>query len=290
MCFLNVADFERAFEDANNCIPIEQNNWKAHCFRALAIANLVKTGQKPKDIEGFGIASASIAAHINPKCKNAIEMKTLYPNLQFQIAHTSEKYTRLDMTNGESFTTFFLTKGRYEVGQFLVNNKNNNIQIIGVDDNVELVVDLSLSLRWHVNLFLRKELKMHFEKIHFVKEGIQFQANELNIFTFYRCRFSNGQEACNNYPNCKGGPGCQNLDQSRCPTKFEKFNAAEKGSGFNFTGEVGHSGITASDGGKGFLERCTLDSCGGDGALSTGKEINGRLRECHWKRFGFKCV
>ena len=268
LCFLNIEDFERALEDANNCILIEPNSWKAHCFRALAIANLVKAGQKPKEMEGFGIASASIAAHIYPLCKNTNETKTFYPNLRFNIVQNSDKFTRLDTTNGESLTTFFLTKGRYDLGQFLV---NNNLQILGIDDNVELVVGVSLFWRWYVNHFLRKRLRIHFENIRFVKGGIQFQALVFTTFTFNKCHFSNGQETCKEYPRCKGGSGCKNPDPNGCQTKFEKLMALDRGSGFFHTGVTGHSGITAADGGKVFLERCTLDSCGGGGALSTGK-------------------
>lgn len=268
LCFLNIADFERALEDANNCLLIEPKNWKAHCFRALAIANLVKAGKKPKEMERFGIASASIAVHIKPLCKNTIDMKAFYPNLQFKIVQTSEKFTRLDTSIGESLTTFFLTKGRYDLGQFLV---NNNLLFFGIDDNVELIVGISLFWRWFVNYFLRKKLKIHFERIHFVKGGTQFQALEFTTFTFNQCHFSNGQEACHGYPSCKGGSGCKNPDPNGCQKKFEEVSALQRGSGFFHIGEAGHSGITAANGGKVFLERCTLDSCGGGGALSTGK-------------------
>lgn len=269
LCFLNITDFKRALVDADSCILIEQNNWKAHCIRALAIAYLIKAGQKPKAMEGAGIASASIAVHINPKCKNAIEMKTFYPNLNIEVVHDTENFNRgLGTTNEQSFITFLLTKGRYELGQFLV---NSNVQIIGIDENVELVVDFSQCLVWFLNSFFRKKLNMHFEKIHFVKGGTQFKALELTTFTFYRCRFSNGQETCDDFPSCKGGSGCKNPEPDGCRTKYEKFNANFRGSGHFHTGVVGFSGITAADGGQVFLERCILDSCGGDGALSVGK-------------------
>ena len=264
LCFLNIADFERALVDANNCILIEPNNWKAHCFRPLAIANLVKAGQKPKEMEGFGIASTCIAAHINPSCQNAIKMKTFYPNLRLKIVKNNEKITRIDTTSGKPLTTFFLTKGRYELGQFLV---NNNLQILGIDDNVELVVDISLSMKQ----FLCKTLKIHFEEIHFVKGGVQINALEFSTFTFNKCHFSNGQETCTDFPSCKGGSGCMNPDPNGCQTKFEKLSARNSGSGSFQTGEVGHPGLTAANGGIVYLERCTLDSCGGGGALSTGK-------------------
>ncbi|MEW8547550.1 MAG: right-handed parallel beta-helix repeat-containing protein, partial [Candidatus Thiodiazotropha sp.] len=273
LCFLNIHDYERALEDADSCINIDPSNWKAHLWRAYAIGNLIENGKRPIAMEATGLASANIAGYMNPQCKLEFKMKLFYPILVSKVVNDPASFSdTITSLYNQPYTTFLLHNGRYDVGQVFA---TRTIQVIGIGDKVEIFsIDGSpicspSKLDIPTNFTPEKHIKVHFENIHFVRGGGQIIACADTTVSFYRCRFSNGQEACDDYPSCKGGPGCKNPEREGCLLKHKMFE--KRGTGHFETGIGGFSGVCAEKGGHMVLERCVLDSCGGGGALSLGE-------------------
>ena len=136
LCFLRISDFERALEDADNCIANDPGNWKAHYWKASAIANLIKTGKRPRAMEAAGLASASIAGYLNPEIKRDLKMNMLYPVLNIRVVTNPRRLMNEVLTvSNQPCTALLLRKGRYNVGPF---QAAKNIQVIGTENEVEI--------------------------------------------------------------------------------------------------------------------------------------------------------
>ena len=273
LCFLRIHDYERALEDADSCISIDPSNWKAHLWRAYAIGNLIENGKRPMEMEATGLASASIAGYIHPQCKLEFRMKIFYPILVSRVVHDSATFLdEFSTLYNQPYTTLLLRNGRYNFGQVFA---TKTIQMIGIGDKVEIFTTSALPkltpsrLNIQTNFTPEKHIKVHFENIHFVRGGGQIIACADTTVSFYRCKFSNGEEACDDFPSCKGGPGCKNSDRNGCLLKYKMFESTGRGTGHFQTGIGGISAVCAETGGQMVLERCVLDRCGG--ALADGK-------------------
>ena len=274
LCFLKIQDFERALEDADSCIAIEPANWKAHCWRAYAIGHLIEIGKRPKAMEAAGLASASVAGFLNPKCKLEFKMKMFYPILVSRVVEDSKSLNDEFATLcNQPFTTLLLKKGRYDMGGF---SAAKNIQVIGIDKEVDIFIQGELQIFPPIKEMLpaylvpEKEIQVHFENIAFIKGGGEIVAHHGTTLIFSRCRFSNGGEACKDYPLCKGGGGCKNPDPNGCLSAFQTFGQT-RGTGHFHTGIGGFPGLCVDSGGQIIIESCVLDGCGGGGALSVNK-------------------
>ncbi|CAG2201873.1 STIP1 [Mytilus edulis] len=51
LMYLKINDYENALKDAEKCIILAPTQWKAHCWKAYAMANLVKNGDLPAEFE-----------------------------------------------------------------------------------------------------------------------------------------------------------------------------------------------------------------------------------------------
>ena len=177
LCFLKIQDFEKALEDADNCIKIDARNCKAHCWRAYSIGYLIKLHKLPKTMEASGLASASVATYMDPKCGLEFKMKILYPVLLTKLVEDSKSLTK-EFYNifDRPYTTLLLPKGQYSIGCIPT---TKSIQIIGIDDQVEILIDGTLEIfRPTSEMFLldftpEKEIYVHFENVCFVRGGGQ---------------------------------------------------------------------------------------------------------------------
>ena len=282
LCFLKVQDYENALADANHCIELEPSNWKAHCWRAYAVANLINIGKVSKRMEASGQASASIAGYLNPKCKLELKMKVHYPILLYQVINDSEALqTRFTSVLERPFTTLLLQKGKYNIKAVV---PVKSIQVVGIEDGVEIFIDGILPLfrpsqeMFAVDFEPEKELYIHFERVIFVTGGNQIVAGSGTLLSFYRCTFSNGAEACDDFPHCEGGRGCKNTNPDRCRTQAETIKKSGM-SAFGRTGEVGYPGLVC-DGADVIVDSCIIDRCGGGGILSTGKGSLLKVAHC----------
>ena len=266
LCYLRVSDFERALEDADHCISKDALNWKAHCWRANAVANLIQTGKRPKAMEATGLASASIACYLNPEVKEDLKIKMLYPIRNTHLV-TNPMHFNLFQSASQPGRTLLLKNGRYMLSPFPA---ANNVQVIGIENEVEIFFKDVLQIFPSNQNIPEDEIQVHFENLSFVKGAGQIIATSGTTLIFYRCKFSSSSEACADYPLCKGGQGCKNPDPTGCLLQFEQSNA-RIGTGFFHSGVGGSPAVCAVDGGRIMLESCVLDGCGGGGALSDGK-------------------
>ena len=263
-----------SLEDADNCIANDPGNWKAHYWKASAIANLIKTGKRPRAMEAAGLASASIAGYLNPEIKRDLKMNMLYPVLNIRVVTNPRRLMNEVLTvSNQPCTALLLRKGRYNVGPF---QAAKNIQVIGTENEVEIFFEHVLQIfppnkEMHLGGDVpEEEIQVHFENIRFVKGAGQIIATSGTTLIFYRCKFSNSREACDDYPHCKGGRGCKNPNPNDCLAQFEEFNET-RGSGHFLSGKGGSPAVCAVQGGQIILDNFILDGCGGGGALSNGK-------------------
>ena len=272
LCHFRLSDFEKALEDADYCISRDASNWKAHYWRAKAKDKLVKTGKRPNSVEAAGLASASIARYLNHKVVEDMKINSLNSLLKFHLV-SDPRDLKVLTDSSQPCTTILLRKGRYELGPFL---QAKNIQIVGVENEVDIfskyVIRIFTSNRDIIlgRKITGKEIQVHFENITFIKGSGQVIADSGTTMIFYRCKFSNGQEACEDYPHCKGGKGCKNLDPNEFRSQFEQLNET-KGSGLFCTSADGHAGVFAFEGGRIMLDSSILDGCGGGRALADGE-------------------
>ena len=267
LCYLRITDFERALADADYCIGRDAGNWKAYYRRATAIANLVQTSNMPKTTLIAGLAAASIASYMNPEVKQDSSINMLYPVLNIRlVTNPSHLMNELWTVSSQPYTTLLLGKGIYHMGHFPI---AEGMQIIGIENEVEIFFENVLHISpWNIS-DPDCEIHVYFENISFIKGVGQISANLGATVTFYRCRFSNSSEACEDYPHCKGGGGCKNPNPNDCLLQFQ-HSSRRMGTGFFHTGVGGSPAICAVDGGRIYLERCIFDACSGGGALSDG--------------------
>lgn len=271
LAHLRLFDYEAAYIDANRCIEIDPTSWKAYVWKAYAIAGLMDTKQLSSSWEAVGLAAAAVAAHYNKQCLLEYKLKIHYPVVRYRmIENEKDLSSSIGSLINMAHTTLLLRKGKYKInpdGPPLT----KGVQIIGIEENVEILGNFCFykpdKAMFTVDIIIEPQINVHFENVSFPENTRQIQVCSGIRGTFYRCRFSNGDKGCDNFPNCDGGNGCINEDGGKCRDLFKsQIYASFK----QPSGEVGYAGIVASFGGHVVIENCTLDRCGGGGALSDG--------------------
>ena len=282
LSFLKIQDYEKALKDADHCIELDPSNWKGHCWRAYAVAHLIENGKLPKRMEATGLASASIAAHLNPRCNLEFKMKMHYPVVVYKLIKDSKTLQREYATIMQRhFTTLLLQKGQYNIGRLVV---PRSIQIVGIEEGVEIFIDGELQIMRpspemiDVDFEPENELYVHFERVHFISGGGTIVVCSGTVISFYGCKFSNGRAACEEFPHCKGGDGCNNANSDECRLEAEKFKLTSS-TGFGRTGVPGTPGLSCQ-GGNVTLNRCIIDRCGGCGLVCIGHGSLLQLARC----------
>ncbi|WAR07943.1 STIP1-like protein [Mya arenaria] len=281
LAYLRNMDFQNALRDADDCIQIDPTNWKAYCWKAYSIANLIRLGQLEHNWESVGLAAASVAGYYNKDCLMEFKMRIEYPVVRYKvIANENELNNEVSSLMNMSFTTLLLKKGVYSLNGLLVMGITKSVQMIGIEDSVEIngsVVPLKLP---RFGMFgddykIPKCVSVHFENVTFVENSGQVFVDQNIVATFLRCTFSNGQKACENFPKCDGKEGCRNVRKEECEKHFKILESETFVSGV-----VGYPGVVAQNGGKVYLKKCKLFRCGGGGALSDGKGSLMNLQNC----------
>ncbi|CAC5376234.1 STIP1 [Mytilus coruscus] len=279
LMYLKINDNENALKDAEKCIILAPKQWKAHCWKAYAMANLVRNGHLPAEFEKVCLASACIAAELNDECLLEYKMKINYPLVVYKIIQKSDDLgLEISSLEQRPYTSLLLKSGYYKLLDPVVTTKS--VQIIGIEDNVE--IDLKhcfLIFRQPDSSFVitfqrEKQIHIHFENVSFVSGSAQIGVLSNAIATFYRCKISNGPKGCDDFPKCNGGSGCVR--------KAGECNRQGKNKGFaNFaSGQVGYPGIWVDSGGKLIVQNCILDRCGGGGVLADGDNACLEIRHC----------
>jgi hypothetical protein len=283
--YIRIREYEKALIDANKCIKLASDHWKAYRSKAYAIAGLIDNGSLPSTMESVGLASASIAIYKDKTCLLKSKMKITYPVINYKIVENPERLEDdiMSMTD-RPFITLMLRKGRYTINTIVITTKS--VQLIGIEDGVEINTGIAFCVCrppkqiLAVNIDIEQTIHVHFENIFFVSEGCQIQIKSNSIATFYHCTFSNGNKGCDKFPKCKGDKGC--INPPKCKLSVKKAESYPLG---NFrTGEPGYPGIAASNGGIVYLESCILDRCGGGGVLSDGEGSLIEMNNCTVRR------
>lgn len=280
LCHLRNCAFEECIKDADWCIKIDPKYYKAYCWKAYAIANLIRLGQLPENWESVGLAAASVAGFLDTKCLLEYKMKIEYPLVRYKkIEDPSDLGRNISSLLNMSFTTLLLKKGQYNIEPMDFTTKS--IQVIGIESGVEIVAKSGFrffrpsSSIFTVKYSVEETIHVHFENVTFGACSGQLSVMEHVTATFSRCRFSNGKRSCKNFPLCDGVDGCQNPDKNKCKKRYEYTKSHH-----SVSGESGHAGIVAENGGKVYLDNCIIDSCGGGGTLCDGDGSFMEIKEC----------
>ncbi|WAR07802.1 HSOP1-like protein [Mya arenaria] len=281
LAYLRNKDFQNALRDADECIQIDPTNWKAYCWKAYSIANLIRLGQLEHNWESVGLAAASVARYYNKDCLMEFKMRIEYPVVSYKvIANKNELNKQVSSLMNMSFTTLLLKKGVYNLTGLLETGITKSVQIIGIEDSVEINEGLVPLVFPRFGMFTVDYripccVSVHIENVTFVENSGQVFVDKNVVATFLRCTFSNGQKACENYPKCDGNEGCRNERKGDCAKHFK----LEEGENFS-SGAVGYPGVVARNGGQVYLKKCKLIRCGGGGALSIGKGSLMNVQNC----------
>ncbi|XP_052810412.1 uncharacterized protein LOC128238488 isoform X2 [Mya arenaria] len=275
LAYLRIMDFQNALKDADDSIQIDPSNWKAHCWKAYSIANLIRLGRLERNWESVGLAAASVAGYYNKECLMEFKMKTEYPFVRNKIiTNNYELNNEVSPLMNMSYTNLLLKKGVFTLSG--LKGLTKSLQIIGIEDSVEIdakVVPLVLSVvSYHK---VPSSVTVYFENVTFVENSGQVIVGKNVVATFLRCTFRNGQKACKTFPKCDGKFGCRNERKEKCAKHFE----IQKKEPFA-SGVPGIPGVAAQDGGKVYLKNCKLIRCGGGGALSDGTGSLMNIQNC----------
>jgi tetratricopeptide (TPR) repeat protein len=290
--YIRNGEYEKALADANKCIKLASDHWKAYRSKAYAIAGLIDNGSLPSTMESVGLASASIATYMDKTCLLEFKMKITYPVINYKIVEKPERlgYDIMSMTD-RPFITLMLRKGRYTFSKTVITTKS--VQLIGIEDGVEINTGIAFCVCrppkqiLAVDIEIEQTIHVHFENIFFVSERCQIQIQSNSIATFYQCKFSNGNKACDEFPKCKGDKGC--INPPKCKLSVKKAESYPLGN--HGTVEPGYPGIAASNGGIVYLESCILDRCGGGGVVSDGEGSLIEMNNCtvrHMRQMGIE--
>ncbi|XP_077863499.1 uncharacterized protein LOC144347247 [Saccoglossus kowalevskii] len=264
LCYLRLEEYEDALNDANESIRINRNHFKSYVWRAYALGALQSsyTGTRRVFIENSGHASAAVAAYHHPPCNLEYKMKWYYPILVFkEIRNEKALFDSLTSKFTQPNTTFLLHPGKYKFVFFC----HQDVQIVGIGDKPILDCGGCLDSQ-------NSKSNCHFENVSF--EGHSMGIRKGIVCSFHDCLFSNGEAACDNYPRCRGGPGCKNTDSVSCFEKSElrSINQIDQKSlGPNqISGDPGYAGLQVIGGGTAYVENCFFERCGGGGVLVDG--------------------
>ncbi|WAR07912.1 STIP1-like protein [Mya arenaria] len=287
LAYLRNMDFQNALRDADECIQIDPTNWKAYCWKAYSIANLIELGQLEHNWESVGLAAASVAGYYNKDCLLEFKMRIEYPVVRYKvIANKNELNKEVSSSMNMSFTTLLLKKGVYNLTGLLETGITKSVQIIGIEDSVEInesVAPLVMSRfgMYTIDYKIPSCVSVHIENVTFVENSGQVFVDKNVVATFLRCTFRNGSKACENFPKCDGKEGCRNVRKEECEKHFKILERE------NFSsGAVGYPGVVAKNGGKVYLKKCKLIRCGGGGALSDGKGSLMNVQNCLVMKIG----
>ncbi|XP_053406877.1 uncharacterized protein LOC128559416 [Mercenaria mercenaria] len=293
LAFLKINNYENALYDANKCLEFESMSWKAYCWKALAIAGLIRTGVISRSWKLIGMAAAALSVYKNAECFYHAEMRVEYPFIMHHIVGKENEFQQLINSPVDlSSVILLLRKGVYTIKESAI---SKSVRIIGIEKDVEVVSPLILSMGDYFfitgALYGRKQIiDAYFENISFPEESghisIGYGANTV----FHKCYFKNGIKGCDDFPHCKGGKGCANTDRNLCKVSSESESEQEY-FGFVGSGKPGFAGVIVHSGGKAFLDKCELNRCGGGGTLSDGEGSVLEIRHsvvCNMRQMGIE--
>ena len=289
---LKIGDYKNALLDADRCIQIDPKAWKAYCWKAYAISNLIRLEFLPKSWESAGLAAAAVAGHLNEECLLEYKMKIEYPLVRYIIIKDESELGRemASMMN-RTYTTLLLQRGRYQIALDKGEITTKSVQIIGIENEVEIHSATGVALmnpKHHFPQFqIEPAINIYFENVTFPNETGQITISADVNTIFYRCKFSNGKKGCENFPLCEGKSGCVNTLPDDCRKKFLK----QRNVSFPMpSGLVGFPGVNVVRGGNVLMDKCVFDRCGGGGTLSAqgGKMTIKNSIICNMRQMGIE--
>ncbi|XP_070541948.1 uncharacterized protein [Ptychodera flava] len=281
LCHFKLNNFENALTDADESIKLDRNKYKAFARRAFALNGLAEQsspGMEKTFFESSGHAAASIAAFLHPPCNLEYDMKISYPILVFkEIRNDSELLETLTSKFTQPNTTLLLHPGEYRYCQI----GYQDVRIVGIHTGVTLNCTsdyIPVPLPAEAEPFI-----CHFENLTF--KGMSFLVHlQGKTCSFYNCKFSNGEPACDNFPKCDGVYGC------RQPNVCSQQQAESPGDWYNLLyqmkpiGRCGYPGLQVSQNSTVFLHRCVFERCGGGGLLVDGIGSKAYVQHCIFRR------
>ena len=222
----------------------------------------MRNGELPSEFETVGLASACIAANLNEEVLVEYKMKINYPLIVFTIIENqNDLSSEISSIHRRPYTTLLLKNGYYRLTERVITTKS--VQIIGMNDNVEIYLNHCLEITrqpdsaFNITFKRERQIHIHFENLSFVSGSAQIGVHSNATATFYKCKISNGDKGCDDFPRCNGGFGCVKRPV-KCTRPTELPGLA------NFpTGEGGYPGLVVGSGCKLIVQNCVIDRCGG---------------------------
>ena len=209
---------------------------------------MVKLKMLPSTYERVGLASASIAANLNRNCLVDYQMKIEYPIIVYRILTCKDNLEDIiSALDPRPYTTLLLSSGQYHLNKVMT---TKSAQIISIEDDVEIFLKNHICIYrypdevFKINLKRQKEIFMHFENIHFIRDCARIVVENNTFATFFKCKLSNGEKGCDDFPRCNGGKGCKNNPPCSMAT------VGNCGCANRIIGLPGYPGVCAQNGGK----------------------------------------
>ncbi|CAH1797890.1 unnamed protein product [Owenia fusiformis] len=312
LSYLRKEEYEKCLQDANSCLSLDFESWKANCWKSYALHNLwrIETDQfhgalqpmsfepsVPQDINtssytrSMGYAAAAMASYQHPESSLEYKMKLYYPIINYCVVHDTMSLQMAWLPTNRPYTTIFLQPNTYTTPLITM----QSTQMVGLSPTgVHIVVQPG-----RIANPSKDVRNIHFENLNFKGHQIMIFGGE--VASFINCSFANGEEACDEYPFCKGGNGCKSLTANECLQKSESKrkellkNFARFASGeinkeqfcdggligeFARVGERGSPGLAAGEGGVVIVRDSHFNRCGGGGMLVDGRGSFGEMDGC----------
>lgn len=271
LVYLKLNDYSKALQDANLCIEIDPYNWKGHMWKSYAIAELINAREFMEEMEGSGLGSACIAAHLNEECLLRYKMKINYPIISYKMVDNQLPLSEYIMCiEDRPGTTYMLKKGLYIFDKLVATTKS--CQIIGVEVGVEIDIDPGICIcklpesAFAIEFEHEPVITLHFENISFIAKYGKFNIMENSVATFYRCNFKNEIPIDENlYKNWK------NIDNF-----YLMF--------LHCFGNVNNSTpsfVTSTYGGRVILNSCDISNSAGCGVVICGEKSFLDINNCN---------
>ena len=218
-CYLKLNKAKEAVEDSNECVIKDPKSWKGYCRRAIAMSMLANAGEEQYRMAS--IASASMAAHLNPSCKR--DLRPYFPKgVETLLIVSSQRrfeevmqpflcQSQYSIPIRRSKGFFLVTEGKYHFPEHYTLGSSNADLIVFGEGEVE--IDLSYSV-------LQDSSRFHFENISF--DHANFLAFDSNGSVFNSVLKNGRQVAIDEELRARHNPNC--LGCKICLARFFSFS------------------------------------------------------------------
>ncbi|XP_031557022.1 uncharacterized protein LOC116293702 [Actinia tenebrosa] len=259
LSYLKVGKPEKALQDCENCLKLEERNGKALMRKAWALYELSKTHEEK--FKGRMRAAAALAVYFDPTVTNDKHFKEMFPRLIFEEINNTLQLAGAFMLSIPN-KTLLLHEGCYDFDSATI---DEDLQIVALSKGVKLKFS-------SFNIF---GCRFYGEGIEVSKDSGSLICRSKASLSLCNCKLSGGFSSCEDFPDCNGGPGCVAVQFTggKLCDRTEKY-------GVGVSGISGFGTVQVLEGGTGYIENCDIVQCGGGGVLCHGDSSSVFVKTC----------